>query len=72
MSAVVETPPNATRRSLLRRIFRRGPWETVAVAAIAVGVVMMMQPFWLWLYSESFRVILVGTVAYVIVSKFPD
>jgi len=69
MSAVVQSPP---RRSLLRRIFRRGPWETAAVTAIAVGVVMMMQPYWLWLYSESFRVIVVGTVAYVIVSKFPD
>ena len=33
---------------------------------------MMMQPFWLELYSKSFRVILVGTLAYVVVSKFPD
>ena len=69
MSAVVG---QASRRSLLRRLFRRGPWEAVAVTAIAAGVAMMMQPFSLWLYSESFRVILVGTVAYVIVSKFPD
>jgi hypothetical protein len=69
MTTVVETPP---RRSRWRRLFRRGPWEAAAVAAIALGVVMMMQPFSLWLYSESFRVILVGTLAYVVVSKFPD
>jgi len=69
MSATVENP---ARRSLWRRVFRRGPWETAAVTAIAAGVAMMMQPFWLELYSESFRVILVGTLAYVVVSKFPD
>jgi hypothetical protein len=69
VSTVAQNPP---RRSLLRRIFRRGPWETAAVAAIALGVAMMVQPFWLELYSESFRVILVGTLAYVVVSKFPD
>jgi hypothetical protein len=69
VSTVVETPP---RRPLLRRLFRRGPWEAAAVTAIALGVVMMMQPYFLWLYSESFRVILVGTLAYVVVSKFPD
>jgi len=69
MSTVVENTP---RRSLWRRVFRRGPWETAAVTAIAAGVAMMMQPFWLELYSQSFRVILVGTLAYVVVTKFPD
>ncbi len=59
-------------RSLLRRIFRRGPWENAATAAIAVGVLMMMQPFSLWLYSNSFGVILTGTVGFIVVSKFPD
>ena len=28
-----------------RRFFRRGPWEAAAIALIAAGVVMLMQPF---------------------------
>jgi hypothetical protein len=59
-------------RSWLRRVFRRGPWENAATAAIAIGVVMMMQPFWLWAYSSSFGVILAGTVGFIVVSKFPE
>jgi hypothetical protein len=65
-------PQSEARRPLLRRLLRRGPLEAIAVTAIAAGVAMMMQPFSLWLYSESFRVILVATIAYVIVSKLPD
>ncbi len=68
MSAPAVTP----RRSLLRRVFRRGPWENAATAAIAAGVLMMMQPFSLWLYSNSFGVILAGTVGFIVVSKFPE
>ena len=60
------------RRGWLRRVFRRGPWENAATAAIAIGVVMMMQPFWLWAYSNSFGVILAGTVGFIVVSKFPE
>lgn len=61
-----------TRRSFWRRIFRRGPWETAATTLIGAGVVMMMQPFSLWLYSQSFGVILAGTLGFMIVSKFPE
>ena len=50
---------------------RRGPWEMVASILIAVGVVMMMQPFVLDLFTYSFIVILIGTVMFVIVSHFP-
>ena len=64
--------PLPVQRFLLRRVFRRGPWENAATAAIAVGVVMMMQPFWLWAYSNSFGVILTGTVGFIVVSKFPE
>ena len=52
--------------------FRRGPWEMVATILIALGVVMLMQPFAIGLYSYSFVVTLVGTVMFIIVSHFPE
>lgn len=55
----------------LRRL-RRGPWELVASAVIAVGVVMMMQPYSLWAFGHSFVVTLTGTVMFVVVSHFPE
>jgi hypothetical protein len=51
---------------------RRGAWELVASALIALGVVMLMQPFVLGLYTWSFLVTLTGTVMFVIVSHFPE
>ena len=51
---------------------RRGPWEMVASILIAVGVVMLMQPFVLSVYTYSFIVTLVGTVMFIIVSHFPE
>jgi hypothetical protein len=44
----------------------------VAMALIGVGVVMLMQPLSLNLYSYSFVTILTGTLGFVIVSHFPD
>ena len=63
--------PAAPRLSLLRHLFRRGPWENAATVIIAVGVGMLCQPFWLTLYTYSFLTILVGTALFVIVTKFP-
>ena len=57
------------RRGLLDRILRRGPLEAIATAIIATGVVMLMQPFFLTLYSWSFATTLLGTVMFTIVSK---
>jgi hypothetical protein len=54
------------------RLLRRGRCETVAMALIGLGVVMLMQPFSLDLYSYSFVTILAGTLGFVIVSHFPD
>ena len=51
---------------------RRGPWEMVASLFIAIGVVMLMQPFMLVAYSYSFIVTLVGTVMFIIVSHLPE
>ncbi|MBN9234666.1 MULTISPECIES: hypothetical protein [Phyllobacteriaceae] len=52
--------------------FRRGAWEMLASVLIAAGVVMLMQPFALALYSWSFIVTLAGTVMFIIVSHFPE
>ena len=51
---------------------RRGPWEMVATVLIALGVFMLMQPFALWMFTWSFVVTLVGTLMYIIVTKFPE
>ena len=55
-----------------RRMFRRGPWENAATCVITLGVVMLMQPLALHLFTWSFPVILAGTVMFIIVSHFPD
>lgn len=65
------TPPHKGERNL-RRYFRRGPWENTAVALIGIGIVMLMQPFALTLYTWSFLTILAGTVMFVLVSHFPE
>jgi hypothetical protein len=51
---------------------RRGPCEAAAMALIGLGVVMLMQPLSVQLYTYSFITILVGTLGFVIVSHFPD
>jgi hypothetical protein len=51
---------------------RRGPWELLATILIGTGVVMLMQPFFLWAFTSSFVVTLVGTVMFIITSHFPE
>ena len=46
--------------------------EWLATAIIAVGVLMLLQPFWLFLYTWSFLTTLAGTLLFTIVSKFPE
>lgn len=55
----------------LRR-FRRSEWEMLASALIALGVVMLMQPLSLTLFTFSFPVTLIGTVMFIVVSHFPE
>jgi hypothetical protein len=52
--------------------FRRGPWEMLATVLIALGVVMLMQPFAMILFTWSFVVTLTGTVMFIITSHFPE
>ncbi|CTQ43885.1 MULTISPECIES: hypothetical protein [Roseibium] len=51
---------------------RRGSWEMLASLLIAIGVIMLMQPVFLWAYTYSFIVTLTGTVMFIIVSHFPE
>ena len=62
----------AIGKGRLARWFRRGPWETFAMALIAGGIVMLVQPWSLDLYSYSFVTILAGTLGFVVVSHFPE
>ena len=57
------------RRGFTGRVLRRGPLEAIATTIIAMGVVMLMQPFFLTLYSCSFATTLFGTVMFIVVSK---
>ena len=51
---------------------RRGPWENLATVIIAVGVLMLLQPVSITLYTYSFVTTLIGTLMFVVVSKFPE
>ena len=51
---------------------RRGPLENIATALIGIGFLMLFQPFALALYTYSFITMLVGTVMFIVVSKFPE
>ena len=46
--------------------------EMAACAVIALGIVMMLQPFALVLFTWSFVTTLVGVAMFTIVSKFPS
>lgn len=51
---------------------RRGPLELVACAIIGAGILMLLQPFFMALYTWSFATMLTGTVTFMVVSKFPE
>ena len=69
-----DTTVVARREGFVSRFLRlrRGPWEALATAIIAIGIVMLMQPLAIDLYTWSFVTILAGTVMFIIVSKFPE
>ncbi|MGO7588669.1 hypothetical protein [Rhizobium leguminosarum] len=70
MSHLIETPTPARPK---RPFFlRRGPMETIATMLIALGFLMLFQPFLLVLYTYSLVTLLAGTVMFIIVSKFPE
>ena len=63
-----------TEISKLKRpvLLRRGPMENAATCIIALGFLMMFQPFTLTLYTWSFLTLLFGTIMFIVVSKFPE
>ncbi|EHK79805.1 hypothetical protein SM0020_01910 [Sinorhizobium meliloti CCNWSX0020] len=67
---MIETSPLTKNK---RPFFlRRGPMENIATALIALGFLMLFQPFALVLYTWSLATLLAGTVMFIIVSKFPE
>ena len=62
----------ATRTSPRLFLLRRGPMEAISLTLIALGFLMLFQPFLLVLYTYSFITLLVGTLMFTIVSKFPE
>jgi hypothetical protein len=74
MTDAPETRPPETRLNEPpppRRFTPRSIAETLATVLIALGFVMMMQPFAMVLYTYSFVVLLAGTVLFIVGSKFP-
>ena len=64
---------NAKSQEPIRpRWLRRGSGEGIATAVIALGVVMLMQPFSLTLYGWSFATILAGTLLFTVATKLPE
>ncbi len=54
------------------RWLRRGVMELIACAVIGLGILMLLQPFAMVLYTWSFVTTLAGTVMFMVVSKFPE
>jgi hypothetical protein len=46
--------------------------EKLAMALIAIGALMMFQPFTIVLFTYSFDVILLGVILFTIVSRMAD
>ena len=64
--------PTKPRLSRWPKWLRRNKLELVACAIIAAGIVMLLQPVALFLYTWSFVTMLFGTVMFMVVSKFPQ
>jgi hypothetical protein len=54
------------------RIFHRAPCERATAALIGAGLVMLMQPWSLDVFSWGFPVLLAGVVGYSIAGKLPQ
>jgi hypothetical protein len=56
----------------MRRFFLRTPWEHGTTGLIGLGLVMLMQPWSIEVYSYGFPVLLAGVIGYSIAGKFPQ
>ena len=68
---MIDTDSNQ-KSSAPRRHNRSWYLEKAAMALIAIGALMMFQPFALVLFSYSFDVILLGVILFTIVSRKAD
>jgi hypothetical protein len=68
MSADKKSPlvPRASLRWNSQRL-----WEPVSCALIAIGLIMLMQPWSIQIYGYSFTVLLLGVVGFTVASKLP-
>ena len=62
---------SANQPKRARRWLRRAPWEIATTVLIAAGLLMLMQPFALVVFSYGFAVLLAGVVGYSIAGKLP-
>ena len=65
------SPSNSSPKKK-RSIWRVGIWEPITTATILGGLVMLMQPFSMFLFTYSFIVILAGTVGFAFATKLPE
>ena len=56
----------------MKRFFSRTPWERTTIGLIALGLVMLMQPWSIDVFSYAFNVLLAGVVGYSIAGKLPQ
>ena len=56
----------------MKKYFRRTPWERATTALIGLGLVMLMQPWSILVYSYAFTVLLAGVLGYTIAGKLPQ
>jgi hypothetical protein len=59
-------------RSAARKPARKRTLERIAMGIMALGALMMFQPFALALYTYSFVVILIGTLLFIVVSHLSE
>ena len=62
----------SSKKSFLRKLWVKEPWENIASTVIIIGSFMLLQPYYIDLYTYSFNFILGGTVMFLIVSHFPS
>ena len=69
--ALTDTPDERAALPVARPSSRRY-LEPAAIAIMALGFLMMFQPFAKPLYTYSFIVILAGTLMFIVVSHLPE
>jgi len=63
---------STTEHKPVPRWLRRAPWEKTTITLIGVGLVMLMQPWSIEIYSHSFIVLLAGVLGYTVAVKLPQ